>query len=439
MISSGMMLKGRYEIIDEIGRGGMAIVYRIMDHTLHKQAALKMIKNSLQQDESYLKRFIREAQAAAKLSHPNIVDVYDVDQDRGHWFIVMELIEGMTLKQYIQNKGRLSSNECLGISMQAADALYTAHRAGIIHRDIKPDNIIITRNGNVKISDFGIARMQSSDTMTVDACGSVYYSSPEQVRGGYSDQRTDIYSLGVTMYEMCTGRLPFVGNSVVEVAMHHMEGKVIAPKDMYGDISSRLNLIILKAMNRRMDDRYQNMGELIRDLRLCIKNPDGTALNETEREDTTGKTVVFTHKQVEQIKEQAAEKEKKSKRAARQKPVKEKKASGKNKNKKKQKKETYTRGEYEDESLEDYEDTEVAAGLQRALNIGLVIVILIVVLFVLEFVFSSMGMFKGITQYLPSAEHAKEWFASFSQKLDSMNIGKYLSDGISRIMEIFQR
>ena len=319
MISSGMMLKGRYEIIDEIGRGGMAVVYRIMDHTLHKQAALKMIKGSLQQDEGYLKRFIREAQAAAKLSHPNIVDVYDVDQDKGHWFIVMELIEGMTLKQYIQNKGRLSSTECIGISMQAADALYTAHRAGIIHRDIKPDNIIITTNGNVKISDFGIARMQSSDTMTVDACGSVYYSSPEQVRGGYSDQRTDIYSLGVTMYEMCTGKLPFVGNSVVEIAMHHMEGNVIAPRDMYGDISNRLNLIILKAMNRRMDDRYQSMGELIRDLKLCMKNPDGMTLNEPVLEDATGKTVVFTHKQVEQIKEQMTGKEKKPKKSKKQK------------------------------------------------------------------------------------------------------------------------
>ena len=311
MISSGMMLKGRYEIIDEIGRGGMAVVYRIMDHTLHKQAALKMIKDSLQQDEGYLKRFIREAQAAAKLSHPNIVDVYDVDQDRGHWFIVMELIEGMTLKQYIQKKSRLSSTECVGISMQAADALYTAHRAGIIHRDIKPDNIIITTNGNVKISDFGIARMQSSDTMTVDACGSVYYSSPEQVRGGYSDQRTDIYSLGVTMYEMCTGKLPFVGNSVVEIAMHHMEGNVIAPKDMYGDISNRLNLIILKAMNRRMDDRYQSMGELLQDLRLCIKNPDGTTLK-NNREDAAGKTMVFTQKQVDQITKHADKKKTKS-------------------------------------------------------------------------------------------------------------------------------
>lgn len=435
MISSGMMLKGRYEIIDEIGRGGMAIVYRIMDHTLHKQAALKMIKDSLQQDESYLKRFIREAQAAAKLSHPNIVDVYDVDQDRGHWFIVMELIEGMTLKQYIQNRGRLSSNECLSISMQAADALYTAHRAGIIHRDIKPDNIIITRNGNVKISDFGIARMQSSDTMTVDACGSVYYSSPEQVRGGYSDQRTDIYSLGVTMYEMCTGKLPFVGNSVVEVAMHHMEGNVIAPKDMYGDISNRLNLIILKAMSRRMDDRYQSMGELIADLRLCIKNPDGNTLNEPQQEDATGKTVVFTHKQVEQIKEQITGKEKKSKRTGRQKPDPAEKSS----KKKKKQQESYLQEEYEDESLEDYEDADVAAGLQRALNIGLVIVILIVILFVLEFVFSSMGMFKGISQYLPSSEHIKEWFISFTQKLDSMNIGKYLKDGVDRIMEIFRR
>ena len=441
MISSGMMLKGRYEIIDEIGRGCMAVVYRIMDHTLHKQAALKMIKDSLQQDEGYLKRFIREAQAAAKLSHPNIVDVYDVDQDRGHWFIVMELIEGMTLKQYIQKKGRLSSTECVGISMQAADALYTAHRAGIIHRDIKPDNIIITTNGNVKISDFGIARMQSSDTMTVDACGSVYYSSPEQVRGGYSDQRTDIYSLGVTMYEMCTGKLPFVGNSVVEIAMHHMEGNVIAPKDMYGDISNRLNLIILKAMNRRMDDRYQSMGELLQDLRLCIKNPDGTTLK-NNREDAAGKTMVFTQKQVDQITKHADKKKTKSgKKKKSTEPV--KASSKKNTQKKKRRQDDYLRENYDRDMEDEYgyeeEDEDVAAGLQKALNIGLIIVILIVVLFVLEFVFTSLGMFKGISQYLPSMDNMSEWLSRFFDKLNSMNIGKYLKDGFSRIIEIFRK
>ena len=417
------------------------MVYRIMDHTLHKQAALKMIKDSLQQDEGYLKRFIREAQAAAKLSHPNIVDVYDVDQDRGHWFIVMELIEGMTLKQYIQKKGRLSSTECVGISMQAADALYTAHRAGIIHRDIKPDNIIITTNGNVKISDFGIARMQSSDTMTVDACGSVYYSSPEQVRGGYSDQRTDIYSLGVTMYEMCTGKLPFVGNSVVEIAMHHMEGNVIAPKDMYGDISNRLNLIILKAMNRRMDDRYQSMGELLQDLRLCIKNPDGTTLK-NNREDAAGKTMVFTQKQVDQITKHADKKKTKSgKKKKSTEPV--KASSKKNTQKKKRRQDDYLRENYDRDMEDEYgyeeEDEDVAAGLQKALNIGLIIVILIVVLFVLEFVFTSLGMFKGISQYLPSMDNMSEWLSRFFDKLNSMNIGKYLKDGFSRIIEIFRK
>lgn len=438
MISSGMMLKGRYEIIDEIGRGGMAVVYRIMDHALHKQAALKMIKDSLQQDEGYLKRFIREAQAAAKLSHPNIVDVYDVDQDCGHWFIVMELIEGMTLKQYIQSRGRLNSTECIGISMQAADALYTAHRAGIIHRDIKPDNIIITTNGNVKISDFGIARMQSSDTMTVDACGSVYYSSPEQVRGGYSDQRTDIYSLGVTMYEMCTGKLPFVGNSVVEVAMHHMEGNVIAPKDMYGDISSRLNLIILKAMNRRMDDRYQSMGELLRDLKLCIKDPNGTSLNAPVQDDASGKTVIFSHRQIEQIKEQISGKEKKSRKKKKDTPVYDEQSS-REKKKNKQDRQAYRQFEDEDDPLEEYDDGDVAAGLQKALNIGLIIVILIVVLFVLEFVLNSMGMLKGIGKYLPSADSVIEWFRDLTDKLSKMNIGKYLREGADRILEIFNR
>lgn len=448
MISSGTMFKGRYEIIDEIGRGGMAVVYRIMDHTLHKQAALKMLKDTLERDESYLKRFIREAQAAAKLSHPNIVDVYDVDQDQGHWFIVMELIDGVTLKQYIQNKVRLSSTECISISMQAADALSTAHKAGIIHRDIKPDNIIITREGNVKISDFGIARMQSSDTMTIDACGSVYYSSPEQVRGGYSDQRTDIYSLGVTMYEMCTGRLPFVGNSVVEIAMHHMEGKVIPPQDMFEDIPSHLNAIILKAMSRRMDDRYQSMDELVQDLKLCIKDPEGTGATQTQQADSAGKTMIFSHRQVAEIENEMNKKTKREKKPVRVKkvrpyeedePVKKKKK----KTKKKTKKDVYreSAGGYDayDDEDDEYEEPEVAAGLQKALNIGLVIVILIVILFVLEFVFSALGMFKGITQYLPSVDHFGEWLSRVSQKLNSMNIGKYLRDGFTRILEIFKR
>ena len=458
MISSGTILKGRYEILDELGRGGMAVVYRIMDHTLQKQAALKMLKDSLQKDESYLKKFIREAQAAAKLTHPNIVDVYDVDQDQGHWFIVMELIEGVTLKQYIQNKGRLSSTECISISMQAADALNTAHQAGIIHRDIKPDNIIITREGNVKISDFGIARMQSSDTMTVDACGSVYYSSPEQVRGGYSDQRTDIYSLGVTMYEMCTGRLPFVGNSVVEIAMHHMEGKVIPPQEMYPDIPTPLNNIILKAMSRRMDDRYQTMAALVQDLKLCIKHPEAVNTQTKEHVDAGGKTVIFTHKQVEEIKEGLKKEkknlqEKKKEKAAAQETRRQKKkvAEAKKKateaKKKKQKKtssgrqKSYKEPEYDRYDEEDnlYEEAGLAAGLQRALNIGLIVIILIVILFVLEFVFSALGMFKGITEYLPSIDHFGEWMSRMSEKMNSLHIGKYLGDGVKRIMEIFKR
>ena len=452
MISSGTILKGRYEILDELGRGGMAVVYRIMDHTLQKQAALKMLKGSLQKDEGYLKKFIREAQAAAKLTHPNIVDVYDVDQDQGHWFIVMELIEGVTLKQYIQNKVRLSSAECISISMQAADALNTAHQSGIIHRDIKPDNIIITRDGNVKISDFGIARMQSSDTMTVDACGSVYYSSPEQVRGGYSDQRTDIYSLGVTMYEMCTGRLPFVGNSVVEIAMHHMEGKVIPPQEMYPDIPTPLNNIILKAMSRRMDDRYQTMAALVQDLRLCIKHPAAVSTPADDRQDAGGKTVIFTHKQVEEIKEELKKEkknlqEKKKEKTAAQKTRKQKKKAADTKKKKQKQKDSsrrqksYEDPEYDlyDEDDDLYEEAGLAAGLQRALNIGLIVVILIVILFVLEFVFSALGMFKGITEYLPSIDHFGEWMSRMSETLNNLHIGKYLGDGVKRIMEIFKR
>ena len=243
------------------------------------------------------------------------------------------------------------------------------------------------------------------------------------------------------MYEMCTGKLPFVGNSVVEIAMHHMEGNVIAPKDMYGDISNRLNLIILKAMNRRMDDRYQSMGELLQDLRLCIKNPDGTTLK-NNREDAAGKTMVFTKKQVDQITKHADKKKTKSgKKKKSTEPV--KASSKKNTQKKKRRQDDYLREDYDRDMEDEYgyeeEDEDVAAGLQKALNIGLIIVILIVVLFVLEFVFTSLGMFKGISQYLPSMDNMSEWLSRFFDKLNSMNIGKYLKDGFSRIIEIFRK
>ena len=229
MLRPGMFLQDRYEILEEIGSGGMSDVYKARCHKLNRLVAIKVLKEEFSSDESFVSKFKMEAQAAAGLSHPNIVNVYDVIDEGSLHYIVMELIEGVTLKNYIAKRGKLDVKEAVGISIQVAQGIAAAHERNIIHRDIKPQNMIISRDGKVKVADFGIARAATAQTLSSAAMGSVHYISPEQARGGYSDARSDIYSLGITMYEMLTGRLPFEGDNTVTVALAHLEEPITRP------------------------------------------------------------------------------------------------------------------------------------------------------------------------------------------------------------------
>ena len=275
MLIPGSYLINRYEIIMKIGSGGMADVYKAKDHVLNRLVAIKVLKQEYSTDATFVKKFRVEAQSAAGLSHPNIVNVYDVGEDDGVYFIVMELVQGITLKNYIDMKGKLDIREALNISVQIASGLSAAHENRIIHRDIKPQNIIMSRDGKVKVTDFGIAKVADSTTVTTTAAGTVHYISPEQARGGYSDERSDIYSLGITMYEMVTGRVPFEGETNVAVALMHIQREMPPPRQLEPSIPVSFEKIILKCTQKKPERRYASARELIADLRKVLTHPDG--------------------------------------------------------------------------------------------------------------------------------------------------------------------
>lgn len=275
MLIPGSYLINRYEIIMKIGSGGMADVYKAKDHVLNRLVAIKVLKQEYSTDATFVKKFRVEAQSAAGLSHPNIVNVYDVGEDEGVYFIVMELVQGITLKNYIDMKGKLDIREALNISVQIASGLSAAHENRIIHRDIKPQNIIMSRDGKVKVTDFGIAKVADSTTVTTTAAGTVHYISPEQARGGYSDERSDIYSLGITMYEMVTGRVPFEGETNVAVALMHIQSEITPPRQLEPSIPVSFEKIILKCTQKKPERRYASARELIADLRKVLTHPDG--------------------------------------------------------------------------------------------------------------------------------------------------------------------
>lgn len=274
MLNPGMILSNRYEIIELIGIGGMSEVYKAKCHVLNRYVAIKVLKPEFSSDVNFVTKFRIEAQSAAGLSHPNIVNVYDVGEDNGIYYIVMELVEGITLKEYIQKKGRLLPEQAIDFSIQIAQGLEVAHQNHTIHRDIKPQNIIVSKNGGIKVTDFGIARAASSNTMTANAMGSVHYISPEQARGGFSDERSDIYSLGITMYEMVTGHVPFEGENNVAVALMHIQGEMVSPREYYPDIPTSLEKIILKCTQKKAERRYLTASALIADLKRVQANPD---------------------------------------------------------------------------------------------------------------------------------------------------------------------
>ncbi|MDF2541788.1 MAG: hypothetical protein K0S47_1506 [Herbinix sp.] len=275
MLKPGMFISDRYEIIDKVGSGGMADVYKARCHRLNRFVAIKVLKPEYSNDKSFVNKFRGEAQSAAGLSHPNIVNVYDVGDDGGLHYIVMELVEGITLKRFIERKGKLEVKEAVGIAVQIAQGMEAAHDNHIIHRDIKPQNIIISRDGKVKVTDFGIAKATTSNTITSNAMGSVHYLSPEQARGGYSDEKSDIYSLGVTLYEMLSGKVPFAGDNTVSVALLHIQGEATPLRELDPEIPLSIDKIVQKCMQKRPERRYHTASELIVDLKKAITNPNG--------------------------------------------------------------------------------------------------------------------------------------------------------------------
>lgn len=274
MVKIGMLIADRYEVLEKIGTGGMSVVYKAKDHKLNRFVAVKILKQEFSDNANFVSKFRVEAQAAAGLMHPNIVNVYDVGDEKGMYYIVMELVDGITLKKYIEKKSRLSVKEAISIAIQVSMGLQAAHHNHIIHRDIKPQNIIISKDGKVKVTDFGIAKAATSNTITSNVMGSVHYTSPEQARGGYSDERSDIYSLGISMFEMLTGRVPFNGETTVAIAIKHIQTPMPSPREFIPEIPRSVEQIVLKCCEKSPDRRYQNMEELIADLKQSLIHPD---------------------------------------------------------------------------------------------------------------------------------------------------------------------
>ena len=283
----GRTIANRYEIINKTGVGGMATVYMAKDKVLNRNVAIKVLKDEFTTDDEFVKRFNSEAQSAASLSHPNIVSIYDVGNEDGIYYIVMELVRGKTLKQIITEEGALPWKWSVNIAMQIASALETAHKNNIVHRDIKPHNIIITEDGVAKVTDFGIAKAVSNSTITAfgTTIGSVHYFSPEQAKGGYTDAKSDIYSLGVVMYEMLTGKVPFDSDTSVSVALKHMQEPPVPPMQINENIPKAVNDIILKAMEKEPMARYQTATEMLRDLSQALKDPNGDFVEEQNFDD----------------------------------------------------------------------------------------------------------------------------------------------------------
>ena len=308
MVKPGMFISDdRYEIIEKIGSGGMADVYKAKCHRLNRYVAVKILKQEYSGDKNFITKFRGEAQSAAGLSHPNIVSVYDVGEDNGLYYIVMELIEGITLKKFIEKKGRLAIKEAVGIAIQIAQGLEAAHNNHIVHRDIKPQNIMISREGKVKVADFGIAKAVSSNTYTQSAVGSVHYLSPEQARGGYCDEKSDIYSLGVTLYEMLSGTLPFAGDNTVSVALLHIQSEPQPVRELVPGVQYSLDRIVQKCMQKRPENRYLSASELIVDLKRSITNPEGDFVKlPASGYVPDNPTKMFTENEVEEIRTTAA-------------------------------------------------------------------------------------------------------------------------------------
>lgn len=362
MIKPGMFISDRYEIIDKVGSGGMADVYKARCHRLNRFVAIKVLKPEYSSDESFVNKFRAEAQSVAGLSHPNIVNVYDVGDDDGLYYIVMELVEGITLKSFIERKGKLSVKESIGIAVQISQGLESAHNNHIVHRDIKPQNIIISREGKVKVTDFGIAKAVTSNTITSNAMGSVHYISPEQARGGYSDERSDIYSLGITLYEMLTGKVPFAGDNTVSVALLQIQGEAAPIRELEPEIPVSVDKIVQKCMQKKPERRYQSVTELISDLKKALANPDGSFVKIAPAVVDDSPTINLTDEEVKDIK-----------KAAKAMPV----------------------NDYDEEEEEEKDDSDVDPKLEKAMVIGSIVAGIILFLIIIFFVGKAFGLFSS--------------------------------------------
>ncbi len=305
MIILGILIGDLYEILDKIGTGGMSDVYKAKDHKLNRFVAVKVLKQEFSENTNFVSKFRVEAQAAAGLMHSNIVNVYDVGEEDGIYFIVMELVEGITLKNYIEKKARLSIKEAISIAIQVSMGIEAAHNNHIIHRDIKPQNIIISKDGKVKVTDFGIAKAATSNTITSNVMGSVHYTSPEQARGGFSDEKSDIYSLGCTMFEMLTGHVPFDGDTTVAIAIKHIQDDMPSPREYVPEIPQCVENIIYKCTQKSPDRRYQKMAELIIDLKKSLITPDEDFVTFVDVDNAVA-TKMISEEEFTAIKEQTA-------------------------------------------------------------------------------------------------------------------------------------
>ena len=305
MIKIGMLIADRYEVLEKVGTGGMSDVYKAKDHRLNRMVAVKVLKQEFSENATFVSKFRVEAQAAAGLMHPNIVNVYDVGEEKSSYYIIMELVNGITLKKYIEKKGRLSPREAVTVAIQVAIGLAAAHRNHIIHRDIKPQNIIISKEGKVKVTDFGIAKASTSNTITSNVMGSVHYTSPEQARGGFSDEKSDVYSLGVTLFEMLTGRVPYEGDTTVAIALKHIQEPFPDPRELVPDLPYSVQQIVLKCCEKSPDMRYQNMEELAADLRRSLNDPDGKFVSRVQ-DDNMSDTRAMSTAEREEIRRKAS-------------------------------------------------------------------------------------------------------------------------------------
>mgnify|MGYP000061435010 FL=1 len=395
----GTMLQDRYEILEKIGSGGMSEVYKAKCHKLNRLVAIKVLKSEFTSDATFVSKFKMEAQAAAGLSHPNIVNIYDVVDEGDIHFIVMELVEGITLKSYITKKGHLDVKEAIGIAIQVASGIEAAHEQHIIHRDIKPQNMLISMDGKVKVADFGIARAVSSQTMNAaTVVGSVHYISPEQARGGYSDERSDLYSLGITMFEMVTGHVPFEGDNTVTVALAHLEEPMPDPRTLNPDVSPSLARIILKCTEKRPERRYPNAAAVISDLRRALLNDDDPTIGAVKEEDHSSDTIVISPKELNLIKTRSGERIRESK------PVKEIRE-------RRERRDLEKRYDQTDNAKKEPKKNKVddeATGLEKILTGLGVAAAIVIVAVVIVFVLKLGGLFRSSTPEDPTKAVSEE-------------------------------